>query len=109
VACLTIIEKGKQMVSEAGDPECVPRQPMILPGIVGVLSGANATVVMPAATLVAAYDAPGREATKALAHATIHPAVTGAATAGRELFVTATQTSVGAYRATDWANSIAVN
>jgi hypothetical protein len=109
VACLTIIEKGKQMVSEAGDPECVPRQPMILPGIVGVLSGANATVVMPAATLVSAYDAPGREATKALAHATIHPAVTGAATAGRELFITATRTNVGAYGATDWANLIAAN
>ena len=97
------------MVSEAGEPECLQRQPMILPGIVGAVSGANATVVMPAAILASADDAPSREATKALAHATIHSAVTGAATAGRKLFVTATQTSVGAYRATDWANSIAVN
>jgi hypothetical protein len=97
------------MVSEAGEPECLQRQPMILLGIVGVVSGANATGVMPAAILASADDAPGLEATKALAHATIHPAVTGAATAGRELFVTAARTSVGAYRATDWADSIAVN
>jgi hypothetical protein len=97
------------MVSEAGEPECLQRQAVIFPGIVGAASGANATLVMPPAILTSADDAPGREATKALAHATIHPAVTGAATAGRELFVTATRTSVGAYRATDWANSIALN
>ena len=97
------------MVSGTDEPECLQRQRVILPSIVGVMSGANATVVMPPAILASADDAPGREATNALAHATIHPAVTGAATAGRELFVTATRTSVGAYRATDWANSIAVN
>ena len=97
------------MVSEAGEPECPQWQAVILPRIVGAVSGANATSVMPPAILASADDAPGREATKALAHATIHPAVTGAATAGRELFVTATRTSVGAYRATDWANSIAAN
>jgi hypothetical protein len=97
------------MVSEADEPECLQRQPLILLDIVDAVSRANATVVMPAAILASADDAPGLEATKALAHATIHPAVTGAATAGRELFVTATRTSVGAYRATDWANSIALN
>lgn len=97
------------MVSEAGEPECPQWQAVILPRIVGAASGANATVVMPPAILASADDAPGQEATKPLADATIHPAVTGAATAGRELFVTATRTSVGACRATDWANSIAVN
>jgi hypothetical protein len=97
------------MVSEAGEPECLQRQAVIFPGVVGAASGANATVVMPRAMLASADDAPGREATKALAHATIHPAVTGAATAGRELFVTATRTSVGASDAIDWANSIPVN
>ncbi|HWF71399.1 MAG TPA: hypothetical protein VG187_17875 [Mycobacterium sp.] len=97
------------MVSEAGEPECLARQAVILPRIVGAVSGANATVVMPPAILASADDAPGREATKALAHATIHPAVTGTAAAGRELFVTAARPSVGACRATDWANSIAAN
>jgi hypothetical protein len=97
------------MVSKAGEPECLARQAVIFPGIVGAVSGANTTLVMPHAILASADDAPGLEATNALAHATIHPAVTGAATAGCELFVTATRTSVGAYCATDWANSIAVN
>ena len=97
------------MVSEAGEPECRQRPAIIMPSIVGAVSAAKPTAVMPAAVLTAADDAPGREATRTLAHATIHPAGTGAATAGRDLFVTATQTSVGAHRATDWANSIAVN
>ena len=97
------------MDSEAGEPECQQRQAVILPGIVGAVSGANATAVMPQAILASADDAPGLVATNALVHTTIHPAVTGAATAGRELFVTATRPSVGACRATDWANSIAAN
>jgi hypothetical protein len=97
------------MVSKADEPECLARQPMILPRIVGAVRGANATGVMARAIRASADDAPGREATKALAHATIHPAVTGAATAGRGLFLTATRTSVGAPAATDWVNSIAVN
>jgi hypothetical protein len=97
------------MVSKASEPESLHRQAVILSGIVGMVSGANATAVMPAEVLASADDAPGREATKPLAHATIHPAVTGAATAGRELLVTATQTSVGASAAADWVNSIAVN
>lgn len=78
---------------------------MILPGIVGAVSGVNMNVAM----LASADDAPDPEATKAVARATIHPAVTGTATAGRELFVTAAQTSVGPSGAIDWANSIAVN
>lgn len=96
-------------ISGTIEPECPQRRQMILPGIVGAVSGTDATVVTPTALLASADDAPGEGETKALAHATIHRAVTGAATAGRKLFVTATQTSVGAYRVTDWANSIAVN
>lgn len=86
------------MVFDAGEPECPQRQPLILVGIIFRVSGANATVVTPAAMLASADDAPGLEATKVLAHATIHPAVTGAAT-----------TSVGACGTTDWAESITVN
>ena len=59
---------------------------------VGVLGGADATAAVPVAIQTSADDAPDRQATKALTHATIHPAVIGAATTGREL-----------------ANSIAVN
>jgi hypothetical protein len=101
--------KEKAMVSEADEPECLQRQPLILLGIVDAVSRANATVLMPAPILASADDAPGLEATKALAHATIHPAVTGAAPAGRAPFPVATQTSGGTKGATDWANSIAVN
>ena len=97
------------MVSKADEPECPHRQAVILPGIVGAVRGANATAAMPADALASADDAPRQEATKPLAHATIHPAVTGAATAGRELLVTATQTSVGASAAADLVNSIAVH
>ena len=97
------------MVSKTGEPECLHRRAVILPGAVGAVRGANAAAVMPAEVLASADDAPRREATKPLVHATIHPAVTGAATAGRELLVTATQTSVGASAAADWVNSIAVN
>lgn len=62
------------MVFDAGEPECPQRQPLILVGIIFRVSGANATVVTPAAMLASADDAPGLEATKVLAHATIHPA-----------------------------------
>lgn len=109
VACLTVIEKGKAMILEAGEPECLERQPTNLPSIVRAVSGANATAVVPREVRASADDAPGRRAIKALAHARIHLAVTGAATAGHGLFVTATQTSAGALGAIDRANSIAVN
>jgi hypothetical protein len=94
---------------ETGEPECLQRQPITLPRIVAAVSRSNAAAPMSTAILASADDAPGREATKAVAHATIYAAVTGTGTAGRELFVTAIQTSVGAYRAIDWANSNAVN
>jgi hypothetical protein len=83
------------MIFEAGEPEYLRRRPMIFPIIVGAASGLNVAT----GSLCSADDAPGQEATKALVHATIHPAVTGAAA----------RTSVGAYGAADWANLIAVN
>jgi hypothetical protein len=79
------------MIFQAAEAECLPRRAMVLSGIVDA--------ALPAPIRASASDAPGVEATKALAHATIHPAVTGAAT----------QTSVGASGATDWADLIAVN
>jgi hypothetical protein len=97
------------MFSGTVEPECLERRQMILLGTVGAMSDANTNVAMPATRLASADDAPDPEATNAVARATIHPAVTGTATAGRELFVTATQPSVGASGAVDWANSIAVN
>jgi hypothetical protein len=49
------------------------------------MGGADATTAVPVAIQTSADDAPDWQATKALAHATIHPAVIGAATTGREL------------------------
>ena len=83
------------MILEAGEPECQRRRPMIFPIIVGAASGANVAT----GSLGSADGAPGQEATTALAHATIHPAVTGAPT----------RTSVAPYGAADWAKSVAVN
>ena len=97
------------MLSGTVKPECPQRHRMILSGVVSAVDGADATSPTPPAILSSADDAPDREATKAVAHATIHPAVNGVATAGRELFVNARQSSLGAYGATNWPNSIAAN
>jgi hypothetical protein len=97
------------MLSGTDEPECLQRQRLIQAGNLGVVGGADATTPTPVAILSAADNAPDRRATKALAHATIHSAVTGAAAAGRERFVTATQIDVGACGATDRANSTALN
>lgn len=97
------------MLSGTVDPECRQRQRIILPGNGRAVDDSDSTTPTPAAMLASADDAPGREATKAVAHATIHPAVNDAATAGRGLFVAATQNGVGTHHAADWANSIAVN
>jgi hypothetical protein len=93
------------MLSGTDEPECLQRQRSIPADNLGVVGGADGTTPMPVAILSAADDAPDRRATKAPAHATIHSAVT----AGRERFVTATQTDVGACGATDRANSTALN
>jgi len=96
------------MLSGTDEPECLQRHRLILAGNLGVVGGADATTPIPVAILSAADDAPDRRATKAPAHATIHSAVTAAA-AGRERFVIATQTDVGACGALDRANSTALN
>jgi hypothetical protein len=72
------------MLSGTVDPECRQRQRIILSRNAAVVGGADATSLSPPGILTWADDAPDRQATKALAHATIHPAVHGAA-AGREL------------------------
>lgn len=83
------------MLSGAIDPECRQRQRTILTGNVGAVVGADATILSPVTIQTAADDAPDQQATNLLGHATIHLVVTGTATAGRELFVTAAQTTVG--------------
>jgi hypothetical protein len=73
------------MLSGTDEPECRPRQRLIPTGNLGLKAGVDATTAVPVAIQTSADDAPDRQATKALAHATIHPAVIGAATTGREL------------------------
>jgi hypothetical protein len=90
------------MSSGTAEPECPQRQRIILPA---TLSAAEATPT-PAALPPAADDAPHRDAPKIVAHATIYLVVDGAARAGRQPFVTATQTSGGAYRATGRAIAV---
>jgi hypothetical protein len=97
------------MLSGTDEPECPRRQRLIPSGRLGVVGNADATIRRPLAILTWADDAPDRQATKVLGRATIHLTVTGAAPAGRELFATARQATVGARGVTDWANSIAVN
>ena len=72
------------MLSGTDEPECRQRRRAILASSVGVMGGADATTPTPVA-IRTSDDALDRQATKALAHATIHPAVIGAATTGREL------------------------
>ena len=83
--------KGEAMLSRTVEPECREWGPVNLPEIAGAVTGADATTPTPAAILTLADDAPHPEATEIVAHATIHPTVNGAATAGC------------------WAGSIAVN
>jgi hypothetical protein len=69
------------MVSGADESECRQRQRLIPACRLGLKAGVDARVAIQSS----ADDAPDRQATKALAHATIQPAVSGAATTGREL------------------------
>jgi hypothetical protein len=74
--------KGEAVLSRTVEPEYRERGPVILPEIAGAVSGADATIPTPPATLTSADDAPHPEATEIVAHATIHPTVNGAATVG---------------------------
>jgi hypothetical protein len=89
------------MFSAADEPECPQRRRLTLSSAVAAMTPAPLTAY--------ADDAPKREATKVVTHATIHAIALGAAHAGRSPFPVATQTSGGTKGATDWANSIAVN
>jgi hypothetical protein len=70
------------MLSGTVEPECRECSPVNLPEIASTVSCADGTTPTPAATLTLADDAPDPEATIIVAHATIHPTVNGAASAG---------------------------
>jgi hypothetical protein len=97
------------MLSGTSEPECPRRQRTISRGIIRAVGRADAATRTPPAVLTSANDAPDGRATKTVSHATIHPSVDGAAEARRGLFVSATQTDVGASGATDRANPTALN
>jgi hypothetical protein len=73
------------MLSGTDEPECRRRQWVIPACHLDMKHGVDATTAEPAVIETSADDAPNLQATKALAHATIHPAANGAATTGREL------------------------
>ena len=81
------------MISGNADPECRQPHRAALSAVLDALLGADATIQTPAATDAFAAAAPDPDATNDVTHATIHPTVVGAATAGRQ----------------DWANSIAMH
>jgi hypothetical protein len=89
------------MFSGTDEPECPQRRRVILSSTVAAVR----RVRLPAC----AEDAPRREATKAVTHATIHAIALGAPPVGRAPLPAATHTSGETKGATDWANSIAVN
>jgi hypothetical protein len=89
------------MFSGTDEPECLQRRRLTL--------STTVAAVTPMPLPACADDAPKREATKAVTHATIHAIAHGAAPAGHAPFLAATQTSGGTKGATGWANSIAVN
>jgi hypothetical protein len=68
------------MLSGTVEPECRECWPVNLPEIASTVSCADGTTPTPAAT--SADGAPHPEATEIVAHATIHPTVNDAATAG---------------------------
>ncbi|HXB86637.1 hypothetical protein [Mycobacterium sp.] len=89
------------MFSGTDEPECPQRRRVILSHTVAA--------VTPVPLSACAADAPTREATRAVTHATIHAIALGAAPVGRAPLPAATQTGGETKGATDWANSIAVN
>jgi hypothetical protein len=88
------------MFSGTDEPECPQRRRAI--------SSSNVAAVTPVRLPACADNAPRREATKAVTHATIHAIANGAAPVGRAPFPAATQTR-GETKGTDWANSIAAH
>jgi hypothetical protein len=70
------------MPSGTAEPECRERPPEIVPALRDAVNGADEAIPTPGVTPASAHDAPHPEATKNIAHATIHPTVNGVATAG---------------------------
>jgi hypothetical protein len=97
------------MLSESVEPACRRRHSSLQSGIVGAVSGHNATSPTAPLILISAPGAPDQQATTAVTRATIHRIVNRATTAQREPFLATTQSRVGAKGAPDWPSSIAVN
>jgi hypothetical protein len=72
-------------VSGNDEPECRHRRRLIPACDFGLKAGVDATTPGRVAIQSSADEAPDRQATKALAQATIQPAVDGASTTEREL------------------------
>jgi hypothetical protein len=89
------------MFSGTDEPECLQRRRLTL--------STTVAAVTPMPLPACADDAPKREATKAVTHATIHAIALGAPPVGRAPLPAATQTSGETKGAADWANSIAMN
>lgn len=70
------------MLSGTDKPEHSERPPLISPEVCNAVIGADAVTLASGATPMLTDDAPHPEATKIMAHATIHPTVNGMATAG---------------------------
>ena len=103
------ISEGIAMLSGDSEPACRRRRSSIWPRMISALSGRDATGPMRGPILVCSYDAPHRQATSAVAHATIQPIAHRVTTTGREPFLATTQTRVGTKGTPDWPSSIAVN
>jgi hypothetical protein len=97
------------MLSGKVEPACRRRHSPILPQVTGAVSGRDATGPIRGPILIAAYDAPHRQATSAVTHATIHPIANRVTTTGREPFPATTQTRVGPKGIPGWPSAIAVN
>jgi hypothetical protein len=97
------------MVSGSVEPACRRYHSSILALMTSVVTGRDATSRIRRPSLMSAYDAPHRQATSAVTHATIYPIANRVTTTGREPFLATTQTGVGTKGTPDWPSSIAVN
>jgi hypothetical protein len=97
------------MLSESVEPAYRRRHSSPPSGILGAVSGHNATGPTAPLILMSAPDAPDQPATTAVTRATIHPIVNHPTTAARAPFLATTQCRGGTKGAPDWPSSIAVN
>jgi hypothetical protein len=97
------------MLSGNAEPACRQCQSPTRVGVKSTLTGRDTTDPVPGPILISTYDAPHRQATSAVTHATIHPVANRVTTTGREPFLAITRTRVGTKGTPDWPSSIAVN